>query len=109
MYMFVARESNAYCGVDCQIQGFRYDEVEDRIGIEYTRLLTKAFGGQPVPEGTPFKSLSAEQKRALELVKESGEDWWGMDDIIRSPLRSYGFDFYEEGFLEFLKGEQNSK
>lgn len=86
-----------------------WDFVEARVGSEVAALLANAFKGQPVAVGTAFADLSRKQQEALLIVKEVGGEWWNVDNILREPLASYGFDFYEDHFNEYLAGKRSSQ
>jgi hypothetical protein len=87
-----------------------YDDRERAVDREVTALLANVFQGEPVPTGTNFDNLSPRQQQALALIQEIAADhWWNVGFLIKRPLASYGFDFYEEKFKEFLAGELASE
>jgi hypothetical protein len=82
-----------------------FDERERRMADGAIALLAKVFEGQPVPDKTAFADLNPAQQDALRLLEEVGRNWWGVGDVMRRPMASYGFDFHEERFKKFLSGE----
>jgi hypothetical protein len=90
-------------------RGLDFDERQRRVSAEVTALLAKVFRGQPVPAGTPLADLTAEQQQALRLIGRIGQPWWNVDTVLREPLASYGFDFYEEAYQDFLAGQRVSE
>jgi hypothetical protein len=86
-----------------------FDDGERRIYDDTRELLAKVFGGEPVPVGTPFGSLSELQQRALHAIDKASASWWNVNNLMRDPLASYGFDFYQDRFREFLAGKCNSQ
>ncbi|HVW00824.1 MAG TPA: hypothetical protein VHB77_10805, partial [Planctomycetaceae bacterium] len=99
--------SAALSQLSAQDDGFETCETE--IPRQMTALLAKSFGGKPVPPGTEFGSLTPEQQEVLRLIERVGADWWNVDNMMGAPLASYGFDFYEDAFQEFLAGERLSQ
>ncbi|MDB5386262.1 MAG: hypothetical protein JWM11_1908 [Planctomycetaceae bacterium] len=93
--------------LDPKVQG--WDTVEKRVGEEVSALLASVFNGQQIPAGTAFGELSPQQQEALCIIQEVCNEWWCVGNVMRRPLASYGFDFYEEQFKEFLAGERVSQ
>lgn len=83
-----------------------YDTREATLEKDVIALLHRVFAGEPAPPGKLFGELSAQQQHALQALAKIEDGWSG--DSLRSPLASYGFDFYEDMFEEFLQGKRTS-
>ena len=90
-------------GIDRQLD---WDERQNRVSSGVTALLAKVFGGQPIAPGTSIADLTAEQQQALQIIARVGKDWWTVDSVMSEPMASYGLDFYEESYAEFLAGQR---
>jgi hypothetical protein len=75
-------------------------QSEDATRDAIRDLVARAFGGEPVLDGTPFASLSAEQQAALRAVAGVDDDFWCVVGLLSPVFKSYGLPPYGRESLE---------
>jgi hypothetical protein len=70
-------------------------------------LIARAFEGMPIPEGTPFATLSAEQQAAIRAVAEINDYFWCVCGLLSPIFKSYGLPpFQREDLEKYIAGAQ---
>lgn len=69
-------------------------------------LVARAFGGEPIPDGTLFADLGAEQQAALRAVAGVDEFFWCVAGLLSPVFESYGLPPYQREDLEgYIAGD----
>jgi hypothetical protein len=63
-------------------------------------VIARAFGGEPLPDRTPFTNLSPDQQAALRAVAEVDDYFWCVAGLLSPVLTSYGLPPFERKSLE---------
>jgi hypothetical protein len=68
-------------------------------------LIARAFDGQPIPRGTPFADLTAEQQAALRAVVAVDDYFWCVAGLLSPVFKSYGLPpFQREDLEKYIAG-----